>query len=70
MSTLAVRLPKELIGRLRAVAELRGLSVDQVVGESPETALKKRPNPLLMKYAGVITGGPANLSSREGFSPK
>jgi hypothetical protein len=70
MSTLAVRLPKELIGRLRAVAKLRRISVNEVVRESLETALNKRPKPLLMKYAGVITGGPADLSSRKGFSPK
>jgi predicted DNA-binding protein len=69
-NTLSVRLPEELLERLREKARRTGLPVGRVVRQSLETALsEERSNPLL-EFAGVIKGGPRDVSSRKGFSPK
>jgi hypothetical protein len=71
-NTLTIRLPEELLERLREKARRTGLPVGRVVRQCLEIALSAdrsagRDNPLLT-YAGVIKGGPRNLSSRKGFS--
>jgi predicted DNA-binding protein len=67
-NTLTVRLPKELIEEVRGVSRRTGLPVSRVVRQSLETTLAKAaPNPLL-EFAGVVKGGPRNVSSRKGFS--
>lgn len=70
-NTLTIRLPKDLLDRLRQVSRRTGLPVGRVVRESLETALsadKNNEEPPWMKYAGTIKGGPPDLSSRKGFS--
>jgi len=69
-NTLTVRLPKELLDRLRLVAERTGLPVGRVVRQSLEVTLEKHADPPWMKYAGTLKGGPPDLSSRKGFSRK
>ena len=69
-NTLTVRLPPELLERLRQISRRTGLSVGRVVRESLETTLSKDKDEELpwRKYAGVIKGGPPDVSSRKGFS--
>ena len=69
-NTLTVRLPEDLLERLREKARSTGLPVGRVVRQSLETTLSEdnaKESPW-RKYAGVIKGGPANVSSRKGFS--
>ena len=67
-NTLTVRLPKELLQRLREVSRRAGLPVGRVVRESLETTLPQEDGNPLLRFVGVIKGGPRNLSSRKGFS--
>jgi predicted transcriptional regulator len=67
-NTLTVRLPADLLDRLREVARRTGLPVGRVVRQSLETTLQREEKNPLLEYAGVIKGGPRNLSSRKGFS--
>ncbi len=65
-NTLTVRLPEELLQRLREKARRTGLPVGRVVRQSLEKALEKD-EPAWMKYAGTVSG-PKDLSSRKGYS--
>lgn len=67
-NTLTVRLPEELLERLREKSRRTGLPVGRVVRESLETALSKETGQPWRKYAGVIKGGSPDVSSRKGFS--
>lgn len=70
-NTLSIRLPKDLLERLRQVSRRTGLPVGRVVRQSLETTLSEEGNnvePPWRKYAGVIKGGPPDVSSRKGFS--
>jgi predicted DNA-binding protein len=67
-NTLTIRLPKELLDRLRLVSRRAGLPVGRVVRRSLETTLADEDKNPLLQFAGVIKGGPRNLSSRKGFS--
>jgi predicted DNA-binding protein len=67
-NTLTIRLPKELLDRLRLVSRRAGLPVGRVVRRSLETTLAAEDQNPLLEFAGVIKGGPRNLSSRKGFS--
>jgi len=66
-NTLTIRLPKELLDRLRQVSRRAGLPVGRVVRQSLEATLEKETEPAWMKYAGTMSG-PKNLSSRKGYS--
>lgn len=70
-NTITVRLPVELIDRLRRVARSTGLPIGRVVRESLETTLpeKEDKEQPWMKYVGTVDG-PPDLSSRKGFSRK
>ncbi len=67
-NTLTIRLPKELLERLRHMARRTGLPAGRVVRDSLETTLAQAETNALLKYAGTVKGGPKNLSSRKGFS--
>ena len=69
-NTLTIRLPDELLERLREKSRRTGLPVGRVVRESLETALSKdkHTEQPWRKYAGVIKGGAPDVSSRKGFS--
>jgi predicted DNA-binding protein len=67
-NTLTIRLPEELLQRLREKSRRTGLPLGRVVRQAVENALLQDESPAWKKYAGVIKGGPRNLSSRKGFS--
>jgi hypothetical protein len=71
-NTLTIRLPKDLLDRLRQRARAAGLPVGRVVRQSLETALSEgndsKPESPWMKYAGLLKDGPPDLSSRKGYS--
>jgi hypothetical protein len=70
-NTLSVRLPQELLDRLREKARRTGLPVGRVVRQFLEASLSDEKDKVQpwMKYAGTIDG-PPDLSSRKGFSRK
>jgi hypothetical protein len=71
-NTLTIRLPEELLERLRAKAHRTGLPVGRVVRQCVENGLSSdRPakgNQAWRKHVGIIKGGPRDVSSRKGFS--
>jgi predicted transcriptional regulator len=66
-NTLTIRLPEELLERLREKARRTGLPVGRVIRQSLETTLDKGKMPAWMKYAGTMSG-PKDLSTRKGYS--
>ncbi|MGA7929776.1 MAG: ribbon-helix-helix protein, CopG family [Candidatus Sulfotelmatobacter sp.] len=68
--TLTVRLPEELLERLREKSRRTGLPVGRVVRQSLETTLGADANQVWRKYAGILKDGPADLSLRKGYSRK
>ena len=67
-NTLTIRLPEELLHRLREKSRRTGLPVGRVVRQAVESSLLQEEQPAWKKYSGIIKGGPRNLSSRKGFS--
>ncbi|HEY6767654.1 MAG TPA: ribbon-helix-helix protein, CopG family [Candidatus Sulfotelmatobacter sp.] len=71
-NTITIRLPTELLERLREKARRTGLPVGRVVRQYVETGLSQdvpaNQNQAWRKYAGIIKGGPPDLSTRKGFS--
>ena len=69
-NTLTVRLPEELLKRLREKSRRTGLPMGQMVRESLEAVLEPDLGQTWRKYAGIVKDGPSNLSSRKGYSRK
>jgi predicted DNA-binding protein len=69
-NTLTVRLPEELLERLRRTSRTTGLPVGRVVRQSLETTLPVEENNPLLQFAGLIKGGAPDVSSRKGYSRK
>jgi hypothetical protein len=71
-NTLTVRLPEELLERLREKARSIGLPVGRVVRQFVESGLSQdgpaKGNQAWRKYVGIIKGGPRDVSTRKGFS--
>ena len=67
-NTLTVRLPEELLNRLREKARRTGLPMSQMVRQSLEASLNGGGNQAWREFAGIIKGGPRDVSSRKGFS--
>jgi predicted DNA-binding protein len=68
-NTLSIRLPEELLRRLQEKSRRTGLPIGKVVREFVEAGLSDEDNQQVWKkYAGVIKGGPRDVSSRKGFS--
>jgi hypothetical protein len=71
-NTLSIRLPEELLERLREKARRTGLPVGRVVRQYVESGLSKdapaSKNQAWRKYVGIIKGGPKDVSTRKGFS--
>jgi predicted DNA-binding protein len=67
-NTLTIRLPEEVLEKLKETSRRTGIPMGRLVLKSLETTLSQNNNSPLMKFAGVIKGGPRNLSSRKGFS--
>ncbi len=69
-NTLTVRLPEELLDRLREKSRRTGLPMSRVVRESLEVSLNGGGNQAWRKYVGILKDGPPDLSSRKGYSRK
>ena len=69
-NTLTIRLPEELMNRLREKARRTGLPMGQMVRQSLEASLTPDPNQAWKKYVGIFKDGPPDLSSRKGYSRK
>lgn len=69
-NTLTVRLPDELLERLRKKSRSTGLPVGRVVRQALESNLDGEESNPLLEFAGLIKGGPRNVSSRKGYSRK
>lgn len=67
-NTITIRLPEEVIRRLREKSRRTGLPVNRVVRQAVEDSLIEGAEPAWKKYVGIVKGGPRNLSSRKGFS--
>lgn len=66
-NTLTIRLPEDLLERLKEKSRRTGLPLGRVVRDSLESTLNNENEPAWMKYAGTLSG-PKNLSSRKGYS--
>jgi hypothetical protein len=69
-NTLTIRLPEELLERLREKSRRTGLPMGRVVRQLLEAALQPDANQAWRKFAGVLKDGPPDLSSRKGYSRK
>jgi predicted DNA-binding protein len=67
-NTLTIRLPEEMLEKLKETSRRTGIPVGRLVRQSLETTLAQKESNPLLKFAGVIKGGPKDLSSRKGFS--
>ena len=67
-NTLTIRLPEEILERLKEISRQTGIPLGRLVRQSLETTLSQDGSNPLLKFAGVIKGGPRNVSSRKGFS--
>ena len=71
-NTLTVRLPDDLLKRLREKSRRTGLPVGQVVRQFVENGLSQEApaeqKQVWRKYVRIIKGGPKDVSSRKGFS--
>jgi predicted DNA-binding protein len=70
-NTLTIRLPEELLERLKEKSRITGLPAGRLVRLSLEATLsEKKDKQPWMKYAGILKDGPPDLSSRKGYSRK
>lgn len=69
-NTLTIRLPEELLARLREKSRRTGLPMGRVVQESLEATLEPDRKQIWRKYVGILKDGPPDLSSRKGYSRK
>jgi Ribbon-helix-helix protein, copG family len=72
-NTLTIRLPEELLEKLREKSRVTGLPAGRLVRIALEKTLSNDKNnndknQVWKKFAGVIKGGPPDLSSRKGYS--
>ena len=71
-NTLTVRLPEELLERLKEKSRITGLPAGRLVRLSLEKTLSAEKendkDAPWRKYAGIVKGGPPDVSSRKGFS--
>jgi len=67
-NTLTIRLPEEILERLKEISRQTGIPLGRLVRQSLEATLSENGSNPLLKFAGVIKGGPRNVSSRKGFS--
>ena len=68
--TITVRLNKELAAWLEDTAARTGVPQGKIVRDQLEKARAAKGTQAFMKLAGCIKGGPRDLSTRKGFSPR
>jgi hypothetical protein len=66
-NTLTIRLPEEMISWLKETSRITGVPVNRLVREQLESAKSRQGKQRYMRHAGTISG-PADLSSRKGYS--
>ena len=66
--TLTIRLTEELLTWLKETSRVTGVPVGKLVREELESAKAKRGKQRFLRHLGAIKGGPADLSSRKGYS--
>jgi hypothetical protein len=66
--TLTIRLTEELLAWLREKSRRTGVPMGRLVREQLESAKSNGGKQRFLRHAGVIRGGPSDLSSRKGFS--
>jgi hypothetical protein len=69
-NTLTVRLTDDLRDWLKETSRRTGIPMGRLVREQLESARSDDRERPFMRYAGIIKGGPRDLSSRKGFSRK
>jgi hypothetical protein len=67
-NTITVRIPEDLAEWLQATAQRSGVSQGHIIREQLARARAQEPQPFL-RLAGKVSG-PADLSTRKGFSKK
>ena len=68
-NTITIRLPEELADWLKSTARKTGVPVGRLVRDQLELAKRETGDKPFLRYAGVMSG-PADLSSRKGYSKK
>jgi hypothetical protein len=66
--TLTIRLTDELLAWLKETSRQTGVPMGRLVREQIEHARAKGGKQRFMRHVGAFSGGPADLSSRKGFS--
>jgi hypothetical protein len=69
-NTLTIRLPEEIIAWLKQTSRRTGIRVGRLIPEQLESARSEQGKQRFMRHAGTFKDGPADLSSRKGFSRK
>ena len=67
-NTLTIRLPEEILERLKETSRQTGIPLGRLIRESLEATLSQNVTNPLLEFAGVIKGGLRNVSCRKGFS--
>lgn len=65
-NTITVRLPEDLAAWLESTAKKSGIAQGRIIREQLDKARRETARPFL-RLAGAVSG-PANLSTRKGFS--
>jgi Ribbon-helix-helix domain len=65
--TLTIRLTEELISWLKETSQRTGVPVGRLIRQQLESAKAEKGNRGFLRFAGAVSG-PADLSSRKGFS--
>jgi Ribbon-helix-helix domain len=66
--TLTIRLTCELLDWLKETSRRTGIPGGRLIREQLEAAKAKGGKQPFLRHAGAITGGPADVSARKGFS--
>ncbi len=67
--TITIRLTPELATWLKSTARKTGVPVGRLIRDQLERAKQETGDKPFLRYAGVMSG-PADLSSRKGYSKK
>jgi hypothetical protein len=67
MKKVNVRLPKQLMDRIREASRRTGLPMSRIARESLEKTFSEKPEAPWRRFAGKIKGGPPDLSLRKGY---
>lgn len=68
--TLTIRLDPDLAAWLEQEARRTGVSQGKIVRDQLEQARTSASSKPFMRLAGIVRGGPRDLSTRKGFSRK